>query len=515
VGTPLLIDGFHLTVADLAAAAREDRPVKLSPEAVERVRAAQETLESLIAAGSPIYGVTTGFGALDARQVRPEHRALLQRNLLLSHAAGVGRPLPREVVRAMLVARANVLAQGFPAVRLATLEGVVEMLNRDVCPVVPEKGSLGASGDLQALAHLMLPLIGEGVAEVGGRRLPGSEALAAVGLNPVALDGRDGLALINGSEQASATAALVIVDAERLLRSAAIAAALATEALHGLDSAFEEWIHLAKPHPGQVRVAAHLRRLLRGSRIVAGAGRAKLRDPLSIRCVPQVLGTAWEALEWARATVERELNAANDNPLVDWRSGRVNSNSGNFHSQALAQGMDTLAASLTSVAVISDRRSARLVDEKLSDGLPAFLVRPPEGEDGCHNGFMLAQYTSAALVAESRLLAAPAAIHAVPVCANSEDHVSLAPLASRKTAEITLNLTTVVAIELLLACQGLDFRGTARAGRGGRAAHAVVRAAVPHWDGDRWLAPDIERVAALVRSGELVGAVEAEIGRLE
>lgn len=570
MGDPVTIDGFSLTSAAVADVARAGRAVRLAPAAAERVLAGERALERLIAEGTPIYGVTTGFGALDSRGVGPGRLALLQRNLLLSHAAGVGRPLPRDVVRAMLLARANVLAQGFTAVRLSTLEALLELLNRGVCPVVPEKGSLGACGDLQALAHLTLPLIGEGLAEVGGRTLPGREALAAVGLEPVVLGGRDGLALINGSEQASATAALVVEDAARLLKSAAIAAALATEALGGLDTAFEAWIHAAKPHPGQGRVAAQMRRLLDGSRIVRQVGGVKLRDPLSIRCIPQVIGAAWEARDWAAATVERELNGANDNPLIDlethradpafWTSepagpltrepgpdtpdrgapgsrdaarsragdsgapaargsaggrSRVNSNSGNFHGQAVAQAMDTLAAALASVGVISDRRAARLVDEKLSGGLPAFLVRPPEGEDGCHSGFMLAQYTGAALVAENRILAAPASIHAVPVCANSEDHVSMAPLASRKAAEVADNVTTIVAVELLLAAQGLDFCGPERAGRGSRAAHAAVRAAVAHWDRDRWLAPDIERAATLVRAGDLVRAVEAAIGSLD
>ncbi len=551
---PVVIDGFSLTPAALADVARTGRTVRLAPAAADRVRAGERELARLVAAGTPIYGVTTGFGALDTRGVGPDHLALLQRNLLLSHAAGVGRPLPREVVRAMLLARANVLAQGVTAVRLATLEALIELLNRGVCPVVPEKGSLGACGDLQALAHLTLPLIGEGLAEVDGRTLPGREALAAVGLEPVVLGGRDGLALINGSEQASATAALVVEDAARLLKSAAIAAALAVEALGGLDTAFEAWLHDLKPHPGQRRVAAQMRRLLDGSRIVRQAGGEKLRDPLSIRCIPQVVGTAWEARDWAAAIVERELNSANDNPLIDLdahrgdptirsvessapaarragpdnpgggtssareparRGSHVISNSGNFHAQAVAQAMDTLAAALASVGVISDRRAARLVDEKLSGGLPAFLVRPPAGEDGCHSGFMLAQYTGAALVAENRILAAPASIHAVPVCANSEDHVPMAPLASRKAAEVADNVATIVAVELLLAAQGLDFRGPERAGRGSRAAHAAVRAAVAHWDRDRWLAPDIERAATLVRAGDLVRAVEAAVGRLD
>ncbi len=507
------LDGFSLTPARLRAVARGGAKVTLAPAAVERVRAGEAALARLIASGTPVYGVTTGFGALDREPVSRAHRALLQRNLLLSHAAGVGPALPREIVRGMMAARANVLAQGHPAVSLATLEALLEVLNRGLTPRVPEKGSLGACGDLQALAHCMLPLIGEGEAELDGQILPGRAALRAVGLEPIELGGRDGLALINGSEQASATAALVVDDAVAVLTSLEIAAACALEALRGLDTAFEEWIHAARPHPGQARAAGHLRRLLRGSRIV-GEPRPKLRDALSIRCLPQVHGAAWEALDWATATVERELNGANDNPLVDWSPSRVTSNSGNFHGQAVAQAMDTLAAALTSVGVMSDRRSARLVDDKLSDGLPAFLVRPPAGQEGAHSGFMLAQYTSAALVAENRLLAAPAGIHAVPTCANSEDHVSMAPLAARKARQVLENVTLIAAVELLLACQGLDFRGPERAGDGPRAAHRLLRARVPHWSADRYLAPDIEAAAALIRDGSLVAAVEAAVGSL-
>lgn len=507
------LDGFSLTPARVRAVARGGARVALTPSAVERIRAGEAELERQIAAGTTIYGVTTGFGALDRQGVSRKHRAMLQRNLLLSHAAGVGPALPREVVRAMMVARANVLAQGYTAVSLGTLEALLQALNRGLTPRVPAKGSLGACGDLQALAHCVLPLIGEGEAEVDGRLLPGAQALRAAGLRPIVLGGRDGLALINGSEQASATAALVVEDAATVLRSLEIAAACAVEALSGLDTAFQEWVNATKSHPGQARSAEHLRRLLRGSRIVTEP-RRKLRDALSVRCLPQVHGAAWEALDWAAATVERELNGANDNPLVDWNPSRVCSNSGNFHGQPVAQAMDLLAAALTSAGVMSDRRSARLVDEKLSDGLPAFLVRPPAGQDGAHSGFMLAQYTSAALVAENRILAAPAAIHAVPTCAGSEDHVSMAPLAARKAQEILENLTHIAAVELLLACQGLDFRGPERAGAGSQAAHRALRARVAHWSADRYLAPEIEAAAALIRDGSLVAAVEAAVGPL-
>jgi histidine ammonia-lyase len=509
----IALDGFSLTIGELRAVAREGAAVALAPSAVERVKAAEAELERLIALGTPVYGVTTGFGALDRERVSPAHRALLQRNLLLSHAAGVGPPLPRDIVRAMMASRANVLAQGHPAVRLVTLERLLLALNRGLTPRVPAQGSLGASGDLQALAHCMLPLVGEGEAEVEGRLLPGREALRAVGLEPLALEGRDGLALINGSEQASATGALVAADAVTALKALEIAAACTLEALRGLDTAFEEWISALKPHPGQARAAAHLRALLQGSRLLAEP-RPRLRDALSIRCLPQVQGAAWEALDWAWATLERELNAANDNPLLDWEPPRVTSNSGNFHGQAVAQAMDTLAAALTTAGVMSDRRSARLVDPALSDGLPAFLVKPPAGQEGAHSGFMLAQYTSAALVAENRLLAAPAGIHAVPTCANSEDHVSLAPLAARKARQVLDHLVLIAGVELLLACQGLDFRGPERAGAGARTAHRLVRSRVAHWDRDRYLAPDLEAAAALIRDGALVAAVEAAVGPL-
>jgi histidine ammonia-lyase len=506
----ILLTGSDLTITDVAAIA-DGRPFALAPDARARIAASAERLAALIAEGRPIYGITTGFGALDGRGVARQDAVALQRNLLMSHAAGTGPAMSVGAVRAMGAIRANVLASGLTGARLATVESLIALFNAGIVPEVPGFGSVGACGDLAPLAHMALPLIGEGWAWLGGRRLSGAEAMVAAGLALPAIGGRDGIALINGTEQTTAIGSLALDLGLRVTLAADIAAALTMEALGALDDAFDQRVALAKPHPGQIAVSDRLRRLTAGSRAVLPPRPSKLRDALSLRCVPQVHGAAHDALAHAVEGLTIEINAANDNPLFGLADGWVTSNSGNFHGQRAGDLLDYAANALTSVAVISERRAARLVDANHNGGLPPFLIHP-DAAPGVNSGLMIAQYTAASLVAELRARAVPGAIQSIPTCANTEDHVPMAPIAARR-AEFAADLAArVVAIELLLAAQALDIRGLAPAPALAPAL-AAIREVVPVMTADRPVGRDIDRVFALVVRGTIAAAAIAENSR--
>ncbi len=488
--TAIELDGRSLTIDAVAAIARDHAPLVLSDAGRAQVRKGEALLEGMIADGTPIYGVTTGFGALDGSGVPPEANRALQRNLLRSHAAGVGDPMPAEQVRAMMAVRANVLASGLTGVHLATLEALLAMLARDIIPQVPERGSVGACGDLAPLAHMALPLIGEGRARRGatGWR-PAAGLMEAAGIALPDVSGRDGIALINGTEQTTGIGCLAVADARRLVAQAEAVAAMTMEALGGLNDSFDERVALAKPHPGQVATSAALRRLTEGSAAVLAPRPGRLRDALSLRCVPQVLGALRDAVDLAGRVLEIEINAVNDNPIFGLADGWVTSNSGNFHGQHAGEALDQLATALISAAVISERRSARLVDKNHNGGLPPFLIHP-EAAPGENSGFMIAQYSAAALVAELRCRAVPASIQSIPTCANTEDHVPMAPLAAQRAHFCLETARQVVAIELLLAGQALDLRGLKPA-PALRPLYQALRERVPTMRQDRVLADDI------------------------
>ena len=479
--------------------------------------ASRTTIEELVAAGETVYGVTTGFGVLASRRVEPADAERLQQNLLVSHAAGVGPAHDRETVRAMLLLRANTLARGQSGCRPLLVERLLDFLRLGIHPRVPEQGSVGASGDLAPLAHLALPLIGRGVAEVNGEQLDGAEALRRSGLEPIRLEAKEGLALLNGTQQMTAVGALTLLAAERLLSTATIAAAMTTEATLGTDVAFAEAYQRARPHPGQARVAASLRALLRDSALMRSHHRDahRVQDPYSIRCVPQVHGAVLDGLGYVRSVIEIEINSATDNPLVfpdgsdadptaaATGGGRVISG-GNFHGQPVALAMDLLKVAIVDLGSISERRTALLTDGRLSD-LPPFLV----DDAGLNSGMMLLQYTAAALVSESKVLAHPASVDSIPTSANQEDHVSMGPIAARQARDVVRNVEYVVALELLCAAQGLDFRlaGGLSAGRGVAAAHQLIRQRVEHLAEDRDPRPDLEAALDLVRSGRMLGVL--------
>jgi len=498
---PIVLSGDRLTLEEVGAAAAGGARVEIAPAARERVRAARRLVDRIAAGDVPTYGINTGFGTLAEVSIGKPDLARLQRNLILSHAAGVGAPLPLPEARALMLLRANVLAGGYSGIRESTLELLVEMLQREVVPVVPEKGSVGASGDLAPLAHLALVLIGEGEAFFRGERLPGRVALERAGLTPLVLEAKEGLALVNGTQAMQAVGILALLEAERCARIADIAAAMTVEGLMGSHKPFLAAIQRVRGHEGQARVAADLRALLAQSAINASHQDetcGKVQDPYSLRCSPQVHGAARDALAFVRRTLSIEANAATDNPLVfaealdDAAAGTIVSG-GNFHGQPVSQALDLLSIALTQLQTISERRVEQLVNPSLS-GLPPFLAQ----NSGLNSGFMIAQVTAAALAAESKLLCHPACVDTIPSSAGREDHVSMGMTAALKARTVVENARSVLAIELLVAAQALDLRKPLRAGVGAQAAQDVIRSRVPHMAEDRELHRDIAAVREML-----------------
>ncbi len=508
VETRILLDGESLPLEAVEAIA-DGAPCTLSPPARRKVAASRRAVLAVLESGRQVYGVNTGFGHL--AQVRIEEKDLeaLQRNLVRSHAAGVGEPFPERTVRAVLVLRANCLARGHSGIRLETLELLLEMLRRGVHPVVPEKGSVGASGDLAPLAHVALALIGEGEVSYRGRRMGARTALRRAGLVPARLTAKEGLALINGTQVMTAVGILALLRAERLATLADIAGAMSLEALKGSHRPFDRRLHDARPHPGARTSAANLRKLLRRSVIERShADCGRVQDAYSLRCMPQVHGAVRDALAHVRRVLEIETNSSTDNPMVFAESGDIVAG-GNFHGQPVSIALDLLAAAVCSLATISERRIERLLNPDLSD-LPAFLAHEP----GLHSGFMLAQVTAAALVSENKALAHPASVDTIPTSAGKEDHVSMGVLAGRKAEQVVDHAATVLGIEMLAASQALDFLRPLRPGVGAHAAHRAVRRVIPHLDGDRVLAPDIDAARRLAEEETLRLAAERAVGPL-
>jgi histidine ammonia-lyase len=493
--------GETLSADDVALVARGE-PVVFEREAATRVRAARDVVERAVAEGRTVYGVTTGFGALSDTRIEPSEAAELQHRILRSHATAVGHPLSREEARAMLLLRAHVLALGHSGVRPLVVERMVEMLNRDLIPAVPEQGSLGASGDLAPLACLALPLIGEGRLLDGDGRgaTPAAPALTAAGLLPLRLEAKEGLALVNGTQGMLAIGVLAAGRLKVLASVADIVAAMSIEGSLGTDAPFDERLQRLRPHPGQGSSAVNLRRLLAGSPILASHRESShlVQDAYSMRCVPQVHGATRDVLAFALSVLRTELNAVSDNPIVlpeedDVRSG------GNFHGQPVAVALDSLALATVGLASISERRLYRVLDAKTSNGLPAFLV---EGS-GLNSGFMLMQYTAASLVSESKTLAHPASVDSIPSSAGQEDHVSMGMTSARHLREIVTNAELVLAMEAIAATQALDLRAPLQPGPATAAVRDLIRQHVPFLAEDRDLRPDIEAVVGLVRRGEL------------
>ena len=509
--TAIRLTGDDLRIEDVWAVASGDAAAALSDEARTKMRAARELVERAAhGTREHTYGINTGFGRFVSKSIPEEQTEELQLRLLRSHACGVGDPYPAEIVRAAMLLRANALAKGTSGARIETVELLLECLARGIVPRVPSRGSVGASGDLAPLAHLALPLVGEGEAWHDGELMSGVDALAAAGLEPTRLAAKEGLSLINGTQFMAAYGALGLVRARRLTLAADIACALSLEALQGSQTSFLPQIHALRPLRGQAMSAANVLRLIEGSAInEAHKWCDKVQDAYSLRCAPQVHGAARDLLDYVEGTVAVELNAATDNPLVLVDDELLVSN-GNFHGQPVAFALDALAMAVSELANISERRVERLVNPNLSDGLPAFLT----SNGGLNSGFMIPQYVAAALVSENKVLAHPASVDSIPTSAGQEDHVSMGNAAGLKAWQVLANSERALAIELLAGAQGVEFLAPLEPGAGVRAAHDFVRSLSPRLDDDRPLAPDIEMVAGAIREGTLIGAVEAEVGEL-
>lgn len=506
----LRIDGNSLTIADVVNVARRDAPVALDRASEQLVRASAKVVADAADGSEPVYGVNTGFGDLSQVRVARADLAKLQLNLLRSHAAGVGDPLPTDVVRAILLLRANTLAVGRSGVRPETIDLLLDLLNRGVHPVIPMHGSVGASGDLAPLAHAALVLVGEGEATFEGKRMSGGAALKRADLKPLELAPKEALALINGTQVMTAIGCLALHDAEVLCTTADIVGALSAEALRATDAAWDEALHNERPYPGQIAVAANLRRLVHGSPILAShrVGDPRVQDPYSIRCMPQVHGASRDALAQTRRMLEIEINSVTDNPLVFAEDKRIVSG-GNFHGQPVAIALDLATIAVAELADISESRIDRMTNGRTS-GLPAFLT--PDA--GMNSGFMVAQYTAAALVTENRLRSMPASVESIPTSAEMEDHVSMGVHAAHKLAAVVANTRDVLAIEALCAAQGLDLLGmtSSTAVEAGR---RVVREHVARLDADRPLAPDISAMRDVIARDLLATAVRHAVGEID
>lgn len=506
--TPLILDGHTLTLSDVLEVARQFRPVALSDVARDRVAESRAWVDRVSQTGEPtVYGINTGFGIFSTRHIPIDQADRLSRNLIISHAIGVGEPLPEEVVRAAMLIRGNTLAIGHSGIRPETLETLIAMLNAGVHPIIPSQGSLGASGDLAPLAHLALVLSRDpdddslfcGEALYQGERLSGCEAMARAGLARRVLGAKEALALNNGATFSAAIAALAIVDAERLLDTSIVALAMSLEALRGVSRAYDPHLHTARQQTGQIEVAARVRGLIAGSTLIDATDR--VQDAYSLRAAPQVLGAVKDSLIHVRNVIERELNAATDNPLIflDLDGENKALSGGNFHGEPIALAMDFLSIAASEIAAISERRIARLLDDKLNDGLPAMLVE----HGGLDSGLMMAQYTAASLVSENKVLAHPDSVDSIPTSANQEDFNPMATSAARHARQIVAHGQYVIALELLCAAQALDLRLRADAtvcfGQGTAHAHAAIREVVPYLDHDRFIGDDVAQMVKWVR----------------
>lgn len=514
--TPCLLDGNSLTLDDVYEVAVRQRTVKIAPQAVRRMKASRALVEQWLAGSETVYGVTTGFGEFANVRITMDNIERLQENLILSHAGGAGEPIPPQVVRAMMLLRANALAKGFSGVRVQTVNLLVAMLNAGIVPVIPSKGSVGSSGDLVPLSHMVYVMMGRGeVWKEDGGREETARAFRRAGLKPVRLAAKEGLALINGTQMMTAYAALAVHRALRFAKLADVIGAISVEALRGSDTPYDERIHRVRPFRGQNRVARNLRMMMRGSEIRESHRHydPRVQDAYSLRCIPQVHGASRDAIEYVAGVVSIEINSANDNPLLFPEDG-AHLEGGNFHGQPIALALDFLAIALSELANISERRIERLVNGNLS-GLPRFLT----SKGGLHSGLMIAQYTAASLVSENKVLCHPASVDSIPTSANQEDHNSMGSIAAQKAWKVLENLHTVLALELLCACQGLDFTRVMnglpamRAGKGTEAAYRLVRKHISHLEDDRYLFDDIQAARTLVDS-TLLNAVESATGPL-
>lgn len=504
----IIISSQNVTIEEVVDVARNRYSVELSRDIEENINRARRLVEQYVDEGRIEYGITTGFGKFSDIVISREETVKLQRNLIVSHACGVGEEFPEEVVRGLMFLRAVALSKGYSGVRVAVIQLLIEMLNKGVHPVVYQKGSLGASGDLVPLAHMTLVMMGEGEAFFNGERMSGKKAMEEAGIKPIQLVEKEGLALINGTQVMTAIGAIAIYDAVNLMKSCDIISAMSFEALRGIEDALDPSINRVRPHKGQMDCADNLRSLMAGSGLVTKKQELRVQDAYTLRCIPQIHGASRDAVDYVKRVIEIEMNSVTDNPLVFADEEKVIS-AGNFHSQPVAFAMDFLGIALSELANVSERRIERLVNFQLND-LPPFLTL----NGGLNSGFMIAQYSAASLVSENKVLSHPASVDSIPSSANQEDHVSMGTIAARKARSILSNTLKVLAIEYLAASQALEFRKNALFGAGTSLAYGLIRKSIRPLTEDRIMYADINCSEELIVSGKLVAAVEAELGNL-
>jgi len=505
----IILDGFHLTPEAVGRVALNNGKAVLDDAAKQRILASRQCVENAVSDGKRIYGINTGFGALSNVLIDAGQIEQLQENLIRSHCTGVGAPFSEEEVRAMMVLRANFFARGNSGVRLELVQKLIDLLNHQVHPVVPRKGSVGASGDLAPLAHLTSVLIGEGEAFYEGQRMPGNEALKRAGLIPVRLKAKEGLAMINGTQTMTAVGVLGLLKAEQLTKIADIVGAATLDALRGTLTAFDPDIQAVRPHPGQMEVAKNFHRLVAGSEItISHKGCPRVQDAYSLRCIPQVHGAVRDVLGYARNVLTIEINAATDNPLVFPEKDKIESG-GNFHGEPVAFALDFMGIAMSELGGISERRIEKLLNPVFSD-LPPFLT----DKGGLHSGLMMIQVSAASLASENKILASPASVDSIPTSSDKEDHVSMGTTAARKLHEIIENVEHILAMEILASTQGLYFLEPMKPGPGIQAAYQLIREAVPPITEDRRYHEDIRAIRGLIESGRLLEVVEATCGPL-
>lgn len=504
------INGSNLTIEDVVAVARYNAKVELDENQRNEILLSRKYVEDAIKNGQVIYGINTGFGKFANVAISDEELDLLQKNLIYSDACGVGTPFDTEIVRAMMILRANAIAKGFSGVLVETVECIINMLNSGVHPIVRSKGSVGSSGDLCPLAHMVLPMMGEGEAEYKGQVMSGKEAMEKAGVKTVTLKAKEGLALINGTQAMMGNAVLAVYDTEKLLKQADIVGALTVEALQGIVDAYDERVHSVRPHKGQLDCAENMRKILSDSKLVTRQGEIRVQDAYSLRCIPQVHGASRLAFDYVKSVIETEINSVTDNPLIFKGENGACISGGNFHGQPVAIAMDTLGILVSEIANISERRIERLVNPALSD-LPAFLVK----NGGINDGFMIPQYVAAALVSENKVLAHPASVDSIPTSANQEDHVSMGTIGARKARQIVDHAQHVISIELLTASQAVDFNDPGKLGKGTRIAYKKLRDKVDFMENDVIFYPDMDKAFDIIKSGEMLEQVEKELGDLK
>lgn len=504
------INGCNLTIEDAIKVSRSNEKVVLDTDALIAVKKARDYVDKKLEEGAVIYGLTTGFGKFSDTLISSEETADLQRNLILSHSCGMGNPLPVEVVRTAMLLRCNALAKGNSGIRVKTIETLLEMLNKGVHPLIPEKGSLGASGDLAPLSHMVLVLMGQGKAEYQGNVMPGEEAMEKAGITPVVLAAKEGLALINGTQIMTAIGLNVLWDSMNLMKMADLAASLTGEALNMITKAFDPKIHKLRSHQGQMDSAENLLRLLKDSKNAGDIHPVKVQDPYSLRCTPQVHGATRDAIKYAYDAVSKEINAVTDNPIIFPDEDEVISG-GNFHGQPMALAFDFLKIAVSELADISERRTERLINPQLSEGLPPFLTV----HGGVCSGFMIAQYSAASMVSENKIYAHPASVDSIPSSGNQEDHVSMGTTAARTAAMILDNSRKVLSIEIFAASQGIWLRGEKGLAKATQAAYDHIRKEVAPVDQDILMQDQMVKFEEMIRSGKLLETVEEAIGPLK